>query len=63
MGELTTYEIRVLQMLAGEREEKWGAWVSACLEHLQSIGYCSRGPSFQITPAGRAALARSAEGE
>lgn len=54
---LTEYEIKVLEMLAGERPGKWGAWVSACLEYLSGAGLCTRGPNYKITEAGRAKLA------
>jgi hypothetical protein len=53
---LNEHEVEVLEMLAGRREIAWGAWVGACLEHLQSAGYCTRGPNYRITPAGQAAL-------
>lgn len=53
---LTSHEIEVLEMLGGKREGQWGAWVSACLETLSGMGLCTRGPNYQITPAGRAAL-------
>lgn len=56
MQELTEYEIKVLEMMAGEREGEWGAWVSACLEELAAGGYCTHGPSYQLTDKGRAAL-------
>lgn len=56
MSRLTRYEREVLEMLAGQREGKWGAWVSACLESLSDAGLCTRGPNYQITDAGRAAL-------
>lgn len=47
-------------MLAGARPTTWGAWVSECLESLAGMGLCTRGPHFQITPAGRAALREGA---
>ena len=59
---LTPHEIEVLEMLAGEREGEWGAWVGACLEGLQGAGYCTGGPSYQITEVGRAVLATIKEG-
>lgn len=55
-GKLNHYEVEVLEMLAGKREGTWGAWVSACLEFLSSNGYCTRGPNYQITDKGRAAI-------
>ena len=58
--EPTEHEIRVLRMLNGEGEEKWGAWVVACLEFLQSAGFCTRGPNYRITDKGRDYLARLA---
>ena len=54
---LNSHEIEVLEMLAGTRPGEWGAWVSACLEALSDDGLCTRGPDYQITPEGRAALA------
>jgi hypothetical protein len=57
-AKLTTHEIEVLKMLAGEREGEWGAWVGACLEFLSGSGLCTRGPNYQITAAGREALAQ-----
>jgi len=57
LTELTRFEVEVLEMLSGDREGVWGAWVGACLESLQGFGYCTAGPNYQITPAGRAALA------
>ena len=56
---LTEHEIRALEMLAGERPGEWGAWVSACLEFLTGAGLCTRGPKYQITDAGRAALKKA----
>lgn len=53
----TPHEIDVLKMLAGEREEEWGAWVSACLEFLEGAGLCTHGPNYQITDKGREVLA------
>lgn len=55
-SDLTRHDIRVLEMLAGEREGEWGAWVGACLGFLQEDGYCTRGPHYRITDKGRAAL-------
>ena len=54
--ELTGHEIEVLEMMAGERPGEWGAWVGACRETLQGAGYCTRGPVYEITEEGRAAL-------
>jgi hypothetical protein len=53
---LTPHEYEVLEMMNGERPGEWGAWVGACLEFLQEGGYCTRGPSYQITDKGRVAL-------
>lgn len=54
---LTSHEIELLQVMAGEREPSgWGAWVSVCLEALVGGGYITRGPNHQITDAGRAVL-------
>ena len=59
---LTRHEVEVLEMLAGERELKWGAWVAACLGYLKHRGYCTRSEAlFEITDEGRAALARAKE--
>jgi len=57
--EPTENEIEVLQMLDGTRSAEWGAWVWACLEILSGAGLCSRGPKYQITDKGRAALAET----
>lgn len=56
-AELVEYEWQVLEMLAGDRPGEWGAWVGACLGALQGAGYCTSGPHYQITDAGRKALA------
>lgn len=58
---LTEHEIKVLKMMTGERPGEWGAWVGACLEYLADAGLCTRGPKYQITDAGRIALADIAE--
>lgn len=42
VNDLTSHEIEVLQMLAGEREVESGAWVNACFEFLQEFEYCTR---------------------
>lgn len=55
--ELTSHDIEVLRMLNGERKPEWGAWVGACLEFLSGHGLCTRGPNYQITDAGKRALA------
>lgn len=52
----TAFEIEVLEILAGEREGRWGAAIGAALEFLGDAGLCTRGPNYQITEAGRAAL-------
>src|SRR5690606_594206 len=54
--DLTEHEIEVLAMLNGDRSGEWGSWVAACLEFLAEAGLCTRGPNYQITEAGRAAL-------
>lgn len=59
MTTLTSHEIDVLKMLAGEREPEWGARVTACLEYLAGAGHCTKGPSYQITVEGRAELERA----
>lgn len=56
-NKLTPHEVEVLEMLDGTRAGEWGAWVGACLEFLQGFGYCTRGPHYKITEAGRKALA------
>lgn len=58
---LTETEIEVLRMMSGEAEGRWGAAVSASLEFLQEFGYCTRGPNYQITDAGRKALHEATE--
>lgn len=58
--QLTDSERQVLQMLAGERQGEWGAWVSACLEALRDYGLCTSGPNYQLTEAGRRAHADTA---
>lgn len=55
---LTSHDYEVLEMLAGEREGQWGAWVSECLEFLSGRGLCTNGPHYTITEAGREALRR-----
>ena len=57
MDDLTKHEIETLEMLAGRREEKRGAVVLMCLEHLRRRGYCTPGPNSAITSAGLAVLA------
>lgn len=61
MAELTDHERQVLRMLAGEIELPWGAWISACLEHLRAVGYAT-GIPYRITEAGRAALEAKRDG-
>lgn len=62
--DLNKYEWEVLEMIAGERPGEWGAWVGACIETLQGMDYCTPGPEWKATDAGRAALAaRKTEGE
>lgn len=61
-NDLTTFEVEVLEMLAGQREGRWGAWVGECLESLSGKGLCTHGPNYQITPAGRAALSPNPTG-
>lgn len=56
---LTSHEIEVLRMLAGEIPATWGAWVAACLEYLSGVGLCTRGPNYQITDSGRVWLANN----
>lgn len=58
---LNSFEKEVLEMLAGMREGQWGAWVGAVLGTLSGRGLCTRGPNYQITDAGRAALEASHE--
>lgn len=57
--EITPLEIEVLEMLAGEREFKWGSWVGAALEFLSEAGLVTRGPRYQITVEGARVLASS----
>jgi hypothetical protein len=59
LSELTSDDIEVLRILNGERQGEWGAWVGACLEFLSDHGLCTRGPNYQITDAGKRALAES----
>lgn len=54
---LTDGERAVLRMLDGEADLPWGAWVGACLEHLEGAGYVTAMP-YCITDAGRRALAQ-----
>lgn len=56
MADLTRSDIQVLEMLGGRREGEWGAWVGACLGELRARGFCTPGPNYRITPAGRAHL-------
>lgn len=58
---LNSFEVEVLEMLAGKRDGQWGAWVGAVLGTLSGRGLCSRGPNYQITDSGRAALEASHE--
>jgi len=55
---LSSREVDVLQMMAGEREPEFAPWVGACLEVLVGKGLCADGPiRTLITDKGRAALA------
>ncbi len=54
---LSGYEIRVLWMMDGGPKLDWGAAMSVSCEHLAGRGLCTYGPNFQITDAGRQALA------
>lgn len=55
--ELTSKDVEMLQVLNGDRElEYWGAWCTSALEFLHGHGFCTKGPKYDITPAGRAAL-------
>lgn len=58
---LNSFEIEVLEMLAGKRDGQWGAWVGAVLGTLSGRGLCTRGPNYQITDSGRAAVEASHE--
>jgi hypothetical protein len=49
---LTSHEIEVLEMFAGQREWEHGAWVNACCEFLRGFGYVTRAP-YRITQKGR----------
>ena len=62
MDGLTKHEIETLEMLAGRREEKWGAMVLMCLDYLRRHGYCTPGPNSAITSAGLAVLAERDRG-
>ena len=50
---LNEYEIEVLRMFNGEIEIPWGAWVGACIESLQGMGYITRGMTITITDKGK----------
>ena len=54
---INSHELDVLEMMAGTKPGRWGAWVGACLEYLSAQGLCTHGPKFTITDAGRAVLA------
>lgn len=54
---LSGHEIRVLWMMDGGPKVNWGAAMSESCEYLAGRGLCTRGPNFQITAAGREALA------
>lgn len=56
---LTQYEIDVLRMMDGGPDLPWGAAMSVALEFLSGRGLCTRGPSYQITEAGRRALSEN----
>jgi len=62
MRPLDPYEIDLLRMMTGGPEMPWGAAMSVALEYLAGRGFCSRGPNYQITEAGRLVLA-AVEGE
>ena len=65
---MTKLERELLESIAGKRtchddgrEIMWGAWMSACLEGLEGLGYVeanyrARGHTYEITAAGRRAL-------
>lgn len=56
-ADLTRTEIRVLEMIAGQRPGEWGAAIGVALETLRGRGLCSRGLQVTLTPAGRKTLA------
>lgn len=54
---LNGYEIRILWMMDGGPELPWGGAMGVACEYLAGRGFCTRGPNFHITDAGRQALA------
>lgn len=75
MNKLTELERELLESMAGRRthhangrEITWGAWMSACLESLESAGLIiatpqARGHTYNLTPAGRLAISGKADSE
>ena len=58
-GGITSFEAEVLAMMDGSGPAlSWGAAMGATLEFLSGVGLCTRGPNYQITDKGKAALAR-----
>lgn len=51
--DLTENEVRAMEVLAGDREEPWGAWLGACIEFLQEAGLVTRGANWELTPMGQ----------
>lgn len=58
MINLSAYELRILQEVAGQRDPSpWGSGVGQALEVLSSSGYITRKFGGEITEKGRQALA------
>lgn len=65
MSKMTEGELELLEHLAGQRDKRrdgrdfaWGAWMADVIDGLGGLGYIAkRGGSYEVTPAGRAALA------
>lgn len=47
------HEIEALEMLAGKREYKAGAWFNACMEFLGEMGLVTRRPPYKVTEKGQ----------
>ena len=57
--DLTSHELKVLQMLADDNARKWSEVEIASLDYLAWKGLCSRGSPYQITVAGASVLAQA----
>lgn len=46
----------------GMRPRTFEAWVKVCLENMFAEGFCTDGPNYRLTPAGRAYLGIATRG-